>query len=621
MDPNHDFSNHREELREMRRLASQQGATDQGCAQGANSGPQGQQPATSFETSPIMPNTSGTCPPPPPDMPQYQQEPQPQQAPRKSHTVLKVVGGLLAAFASLSLLASFLAFATLSVGIASCARSCSDSPIGDSRATARFISDRTTNDRDLATFDALAGSIQSLHDVRARYVSDGERLATVDELRAMMAAGQWPDSSAGYGDTDDATNPQMWVRIAELAQDHIQEATGERWDVVDLAYPFPDNGPIPVPATRDETDSVQVRLVCLSGEDAGLYANVNYWRWEQPARFEERVAAAREARDENAKLLEALSSLDALQGNRTILSWRDLYVWSQGDDDPLRDPDTFVALVNEVGDIAGSYTHVVLLADDTPTALAYNPLSYDYPNNRDTQFVSFEECREATLCSNGGLTFDHAQCDVLLSGYRTSDEPCEPDDLSGQLAPVQQVDYQSKWYQPGEGSQVDDELAQVSAATLQGVNEAQVMAISNLEWDEHESYTDITLRTWVVMPRGALPEDPEGFCAGINELADAIWGSLMPEAAGDAQKTLYCRFYVIDEATITQDGEPRTFEEMRAAAAGDVSSLEEFSFDVLLTGDPYMSLWPDDAEPRRYGCQPSDVGGSIAKSREWRYGD
>lgn len=72
-----------------------------------------------------------------------------------------------------------------------------------------------------------------------------------EEIRSALEKGSWPGDYCGYGES---SSPQLWVRLAQLAQDYLEEKTGETWTVVDFTYPFPDNGPIPVPPTRDEND-------------------------------------------------------------------------------------------------------------------------------------------------------------------------------------------------------------------------------------------------------------------------------------------------------------------------------------------------------------------------------
>ncbi|MBR2684231.1 MAG: hypothetical protein IKE22_13320, partial [Atopobiaceae bacterium] len=521
-----------------------------------------------------------------PDQQQGQHIPSTEQPRKNPHTLLKVVITLIVGFITVNAVIALVSLSLLSLGVASCVGSCSDSPVGDSREVTAFISDRKATDRDLEVFDALRGCVEAVHDARARTASsssptDDEEpasLISVDELRAMVAAGTWPDESAGYGDVDDPCSPQLWVRIAELSQDYLEEETGETWDVVDFAYPFPDNGPIPAPPKRTETSSIHTRLVCRSGQDAGLFADVTYWRWEQPARFEERVGEAREQRDGILASLQALETHDDLAGRQFLYSGRDLYVWDQGENDPLRDPDAFVAFVNSVGDTLGAYTSVTLLMGDTPVMLAYNPLSYDYPNTRETQLVSLDTCR--AMLTSGGTAFslDYATADVLLSAYWSKDNPCELDDLRGTLAPDTSLGYKDRWMAPDEAS-VDDAVADAALPYLRIAGPDEVLALSERKEKAYETSGDGTIWAYVIVPRGALPEDADGFCTAANELRDGLWQELATTLGPDDwHRSLYLRLYVIDTDTIARDGDPRTFAELCTDARQDPTCLDSYTF-------------------------------------------
>lgn len=559
----------------------------------------------------------------------------PAQKPSRWGNVWKAIAGVAAALVASSMLMGLFALVTLALlvslctrsspgttaGANSCARSCTDSPVGDSPENKAFIADRASNDRDLMTFDALRGCIDALHDRRVSWSSDEgkSKVISTEELRSLVAGGSWPDASAGYDDVKSTFNPQLWVRIAELSQDEIENATGEQWDVVDFAYPFPDNGPIPVTATRDESSYIVTRLICRSGEDEGLYANVKYWRWEQPARFEADVEEARSYRDEAKARLSKVDAVETLQGRQYLLSRNTLYVWAQDSDDPLLDPELFVSFANEAGDLLGGYTSITLLAPDTPINVTYSPLSFDYPNELPLSTMTYEQCREALTNGDASLEFDHAAADMLLSAYRTNDSPCTEDGLRGTLAPNRSEDFNGRWYQPGEGAYVDDVLEQTVIPDMNVSNPEQIIAITVREEDWHDDRKDETLRTWVVVPRGALSESPEGFCSTINKLRDDIWDTMGPEVVGGGTRYQYSRFYVIDEQSITLDGVPLTFDELRALALTDMTKLQECSFEVLLAGYPSKTQWGDETVPNLYDCTPSDVGGSIAQSREWRY--
>jgi hypothetical protein len=112
------------------------------------------------------------------------------------------------------------------------------------------------------------------------------------------------------------------------------------------------------------------------------------------------------------------------------LDGRDLYVWEQGDEDPLRDPESFVGAARAATAFMGDYAYVVLVARDMPVALGFDTLSSDYPNDRPVEFVGFDEGRERiNLWSVGGeVAFDFnvlrmpdsATTSLTLSIFRTS---------------------------------------------------------------------------------------------------------------------------------------------------------------------------------------------------------
>ncbi len=542
------------------------------------------------------------------------------ERPRNKHTVLKVLLAILALYLVANLALAALGATALSLGLVSCMASCSDSPIGDTKEATAFISDTRTNDRDLATFDALRGCIDSVHDKRERYAEDYTALISVDEYRAQVAAGTWPDASAGYGDVTDANNPQLWVRIAELAQDLVQMRTDERWDVVDIAYPFPDNGPIPAPATRGEDDNVKVLLVCRSGADEGLFATVDYWRWKQPAIFTDHIDEARQARQEALDHIAALQHGGLVADRDFLLAGSQLFIWAQADEegnttDPLCDPQAFTDLVNAYGSEWGGYADVTLLAPDTPPALDYSPLSTDYPNERETRFVSLETCQAALASGRSFFRVDHAEGDALLTGYCTNDRPCTVESLRGALLPGSQDGYLDTWFRPTDDAAFDDALLGVVQQSL-GASDEQIIALSALEQNERG---DAFLRASVIVERGLMPETPEEFCAASNRLLDDVCAALAPQVSDGAESSLYLHIYVAENDSVTHNGKPSTFAELREAAQTDVMSLDSYSFVVALGSYPSCSLWADSTEPIRYDCDPYQVDGTIARSREWRY--
>lgn len=519
---------------------------------------------------------------------------------------------------SLNLIVAAASFSLLAVGLSSCVASCSDSPIGDSREAAAFIADRAANERDLETFDALRPALDALTSRLSARDDEGEsRLQTTDELRASLVAGRWPES-----DASDALDPQVWVRIAELSQDELLRETGERWEVVDFAYPFPDSGPVPVPATRDENSRTLTRLRCTSGADKGIYATVGYYRWVTPAYFESDLEEQRQAREERIALLDQLTGVDGLTGHDLLLDGRDLYVWEQGDEDPLRDPESFVGAARAATELMGDYAYVVLVARDMPVALGFDTLSSDYPNDRPVEFVGFDEGRERLLAGAYPLYLDHAAGDVLLSGYRPTDGELTVEDLRGTLSARARDDARVPAMKPDEASVWDEASVQVVAETL-GVGPTGVIVVTE---EEHKVYEESTVgfgedswSQWVLVTPGSVPETCDGFLAAATRLNDALWDQHPLEAGHRTSQAM--RLYVVDDTTIRDpSGEARSFADLRAALAEDPTQLADWQLDVRLSVMPYSSLWEDETERHDMGLEPNDVGGSVARSRAWRYG-
>ena len=61
------------------------------------------------------------------------EQPQPQQRPRRKHTVLKIILALVVIYFLINLVLAMMGAAVLGIGLVSCMSSCSDSPIRSSR--------------------------------------------------------------------------------------------------------------------------------------------------------------------------------------------------------------------------------------------------------------------------------------------------------------------------------------------------------------------------------------------------------------------------------------------------------------------------------------------------------
>lgn len=527
--------------------------------------------------------------------------------------ILAVLGLVGAGCASASFIMSLLVVGTLSVGVASCTSSCSDNPIGDSKADAVFIASLDATSRDVETFDALRSAIDALYENQEVILADNASLPqTTDELRTTLTQGSWPKGIRD--EMGESRNPQTWIRLAELAETYLEEETGEDWQVVDFAYPFPNNGPIPVPPTRDESDSADTRLLCVEGEDEGLYAVVRYYRWREVAEYENNLAEAREDRAKLVETSEQLAATGLLGARDYVISQGDLYVWATGDDDELRDPETFLVFANQLTEGRENYFRVTLLEQDAPCHIGYEPLSYNYPNKQPLVEMSRDEARELLLDDDYIRYLDMASEDELLCGYRRDAEvEVTLEELEGVLAPVQPEDYRNPWRSPDEGSVFDESLAEAAAERVGGIDASSVIATSVCEAGKYEQKAYV----WIVLPRGSVPETPQAFCDLANGLRDTAWEHM--GFGGDAA-SCYVHVFVIEPEVISgPTGETWSFDDLRAAAADDPQVLGDCTVDVSLSALPSTTVWSDGEDRLDYDCYKSDVGGRISRTRAWRY--
>ena len=532
-----------------------------------------------------------------------------QKRPSRTKTIVAFGLGCL----TVNVIVLVLVLGSITAGLVSCMSSCSDNPLADSREDAAFIADLSANDRDLEAFDALRGALDALHEAAVRRgMEEGSALTATDDLRRAIEAGHWPK------DEGNALNPRVWVRIAELSQTWLEGQTGESWCVEDFSYPFPDNGPIPVPAVRDEDSACLTRLRCTEGSDEGLYVTVQYYRWAKEAYFEaEQLDEARASAAERKELYERILETGLIGERPCLLSDDDLYVWSTGPDDELRDPQAFLDTANELAGLLGNYGYVTLLEPDTPVYVAYDPLSYNYPNERPSEELSLDVARDMLLRAGYVQRFDHAAGDVLLRGcQQTEGEPIVLEDLTGTLAPAGQEFVRHVWRGPSEESTFDEALVEVAAQTLD-IDAKQLIVTSEFT---HDNTYDDSLVVWLAAPGGTLPETPEGFCTAMDALRDALWEEL-PPGGDETRRTLYVHVFELDdEHLVDAEGETYSFAELRSLAKQEPARIDAFTPKLLLSYMIYASQWPEDDEPNFTDCEPSEVDGSIARSRAWRYG-
>ena len=527
----------------------------------------------------------------------------------KGDSIWKVLAILGAGCLGVNLVVTAITMLVISVGLASCVSSCSDSPIQDSRKNASFISDLTATERDLAVFDALGGAIDALQTKRRTGSDD---VPTADELRAQVAAGSWPKDK----DERDAWSARVWVRIAELSEDWLEAETDEQWEVADFSYPFPSNVSVPVPAVRNEDSRCLTRLLCLEGEDEGLYTTVAYYRWKKGAPFQSSLDESRDRMAKAEQLDQDIADTGLLGERSYVVSNGDLFVWEQGADDPLRDPEAFLGVSTQLAKLLGDYADIILLVEDTPFVIRYDTLSYgDYPNDRPTETVTFEEGRERLMRADDVFRLDHATGDELLHcACRGSEEPTMQD-LTGTLAPIPKGELHHPWRAPSEGCTFDEEMVG-KVADLVGTDEDRVIVANN--FDTADSMYN-SLEVWLIMAGGTMPETPDAFCATCDELRDAFWETIPIDEEKNTQ--LYLHIFVVNETTLANaEGEAITFAQMREAAQARPADLDGYNVDLLLTTMPFVSQWGGE-DPSPDPTRPKDVGGSIARSRDWRYSE
>ena len=521
-------------------------------------------------------------------------------------TVLLVVG---AVFALLYAIASALTIGTVAWGITSCTRALSDDPVRDTPEDAAFIANPEATERDLEVFDALYAELDDLAESVATN-RDGHVL-TVEKLRACLEQGSWPDDSAGYGDTDNPRNPQLWVRIAELSEDAIEAETGEDWHVIDFSYPFPNNGPIPVPAKRESGDYTVTRLVCVEGEDEGLISYVNYYRWDDPALFEVNIQSTREQYRERIAFCEKIEALGFIGTREYATDGYDFYIWATGEDDELLDMDTFLRCANEFADAVGDYKHIHILAPDAPLSLLYNTLS-TYSNEQPPLVVDGAEAYEILMLTGYTYSVRVAESDELLEAYRSSDdEHIEIDDVRGALAPDPSEFERYSWRAPGDGAEFDEGIAHLAAGAL-GIDAQDVIATVEYEEGDHDVREVISL----LLPQGCMPETFEEYSAAEQSLIDVMWENL--EIDPSKHTSLYVHIYVAEQDGIRDESAtPVPFAEVRAIAAENhPADLARFDVALALSSMPSAVQWPD-SECTVYLSEPFDVGGSIPESRTW----
>lgn len=522
----------------------------------------------------------------------------------------KLLAGCGVFFLVLNVIGAFALVLTLG----SCMRSCSDDPIRDTPATAAFISDPVTTERDLEIFDALRGKFESRYEIFSNPDSYSHD-PSVDVLRDQVASGRWPADGAGYGGPDSSLGPQLWVRLAELSEDYLEGETGEDWQVVDFEYPFPNNGPIPVPPKRDAGDDVVTVLTCTSGPDEGITAWVSYWRWAKPASFTTNLDEVREETARYEKKAAELEASGVMEGRAFVRdNVGDIYVWARDAEDPLMDEANFLEFANACLPHLNDYDDVVLLAPDTPAMLSFDYIG-DYPNRKPVEEVTPAEAQRRLQRSWLIYDFENAYADGLLVA-KVRDGAIDPSETEGPLSssePYSGV----MWNGAPEGGSFDEGLAAIAGELTQASPE-QIVALSAIGTTDDGALLEKAL---LVLPGGTVPETPAEFIALLEELRARAAETLGAQAEDGTECRLRLEVFIVDEQQAgSVAGEARSFADLRAAALEDPASLADWEVDPLLVADPYTAF-SSDTDPYLSGTDKGGIFGSLSRKREWVFAD
>ena len=565
-----------------------------------------------------------------PGGPVYPASPQYPQQPKKTSIVVKIIIGLLVAFG----VAMFVSSALLaSTALTTCAAVLYDAPTHDSAEAKAFIENPAVTERDLETFDALSGCFAAMYvDDQVLPTEIEEQLALEDanevvaQYRTLLAQGSWKAEGNYFSELNDKNsfkNPQLWVRTAQLAQDYLQDKTGQRWRIENFSFPFFASGPIPNPAQQhDEEDALVTYLVCESGQDAGLMASVAYYRWADPAYFEDAIDEARELVAERKAIADKLAKSTAMGGRSCVtvdIDPIDVYVWAQGDNDPLRDPDTFAQLVLDVAAETGAhYVDVTLLKEDAPLVL--NRRYYTrYANRPPAQIVDPAAAREQLPF--GSFTVDVAPSDMLIR-QRWTEDPDGKDMAGGRAGELEDRAIQSELpalqIASRKGSMPDNDVVGVVASTL-GISAADVIAVSATKSDSfYEADADYT----VVIDRSAMPSTRTAFIDAYYTLHTALWNDCFNKEGGEGVE-MTLSLYLVEAEGVQGPQGAVSFADMCGSVMSGAEALDAYEPDVVLHASlssfdhPSYSDYTTDNSPGWGSDFGLDIEGPLANSRAW----
>lgn len=327
-----------------------------------------------------------------------------------------------------------------------------------------------------------------------------------------------PQRSQGSGDGMGA-GQKAAIRIgAELAQDYIEKEPGEQWRVLSFSYPYLAGGSdyIPFsPLKHRATDELVTSLECVSGPDKGLCVDVGYRRWEDPASFHSEYEESRDAAREDADTLAAIEASGLLKGRLYTFNEPVLYIWPTGEDDPLRNPETFADVLRALRDATGDPEfglNLILLEKDAPAILQRQFPTDDVTLSERHVLSPVEAVETIALdrCQADSITF--ATADELLKQsifprYADKSSSLLLYGPSGYLV-REQADSLS-WNCEEKGRRGDAELAAFVGEQF-GIEERRVIDLSLSSRDDIGEEDESSTWTYhIAIPRGVLEESPE----------------------------------------------------------------------------------------------------------------
>ena len=501
----------------------------------------------------------------------------------------------------------------------------------DTREVKAFINDAEATERDLEFFDMLRIHFEENYLEQDKMDlnkedGDGERPkqrdrkqkreeaeAYVDTFREKLAFGTWPQDDSLLPGPEYSSSPQLWVRLAELSQDFIEKETGEKWRVLTLSYPYLDvewDYIIPIQEERSKEDAIVTSLICESGDDAGIIADVRYYRWADKAYFASDLEEKRNDIKERQDIIAQIKASGVI-GERSCsidghFKKNVLYVWSSGEDDPWRDPETFsnalVVLSNQMG---MEDLELNLVAQDAPVFIKrYEKM----------EVMPAEDAPNAMLHAVSTTnSFEFAPADLLYSQEIWNGDAEDLGTLRGKLTPGSNDPFYH--WQQVVGKVVDEEKESMTGivAGQLGAEENQVIALPCK--DKTGSH-----QVHVVLSEGILPESPGETEDAIRELQHVLWRHIFTDAYKEDLYTIWLYVYVIDADEITGPGGVADFATLRSAVMKDSSGIELFEAPLLLRAQ--MSCYAYDSEVDMVEeCwvteYPIEFEGPMAESREW----